>query len=82
MLKNGPTIADRIKGHDTQLNLFDINGKLAKKCCLPDFSSVSDCLAPSLPKGVLKQDDSGIQVTTFFRLNNFQNILAMMVISS
>ena len=29
MLQNGPKISDATKSHDTQLNLFDINGKLA-----------------------------------------------------
>ena len=28
-LKDGPKISDTTKRHDTQLNLFDINGKLA-----------------------------------------------------
>ena len=31
-------------------------------------------------KGVLKQDLSGIQVTTFLGVNNFQNIEAMKLI--
>ena len=29
MLENGPKISDPTKTHDTQLNLFDINGRLA-----------------------------------------------------
>ena len=31
-------------------------------------------------KGILKEKLSGIQVTTFLRLNNFQNIEAMKLI--
>ena len=29
LLKSGPKISDRTKGHHKQLNLFNINGKLA-----------------------------------------------------
>ena len=29
MLKDGPKISDPTKRHDTQVTLFDINGKLA-----------------------------------------------------
>ena len=80
MSKSGPRISDPTKRHDTQLNFFNINGKSAKKCCLEDFSSVSDHLTPWLPNVVLKQDHCGIQVTTFFGLKIFENISAMKVI--
>ena len=37
-------ISDTTRKHDTQLSLFDINGKLAKKYSRADFSSVLDAL--------------------------------------
>ena len=80
MLENGPKISDPTKSHDTQLNFFHINGKLAQKSCRADFSNFSGHLKHSLPKGVRKQDLWGIQETTFFGLNNFQNVWAIKVI--
>ena len=44
MLQKAPTISETTKRHDTQLNFFDINGKLAWKCSHADFSSVLDLL--------------------------------------
>ena len=79
MLEKGPKISDTTKRHDTQLYLFDINGKLAWKCYRGDFSIVSGHLTAWLPKGVLKQELTCIQVATFFALNNFQNMWAMKV---
>ena len=80
MLENGSKISDLAKNHDTKLKLFDITGKLAWKCYCADYSSVSNPLTRWLPKGVLKLDLSCIQVTTFFGLNNLQNIWDMNVI--
>ena len=45
-----------------------------------DFSSVWDPLTRLLPKGVLKQELSRIQITTFFRINNYKNINVVKVI--
>ena len=56
VLKSGPKISDPTKRHDNQLNLFDINGALAWKCCCADFHSVLDPLTGWFPKGVLKQE--------------------------
>ena len=44
MLKDGRNIADATKRHDTQITLFDINGKFPRKCCRLNFSSVWDPL--------------------------------------
>ena len=74
MLENDRKISDATKRHDAQLNLFDINKELAEKCDRADFSKVSDHLTRWLPKGLLKQKLSGIQVTIFFGLNNFEVI--------
>ena len=51
-----------------------------KKSCRADLSSVSDPSRRLLPKGVLKQELSGIQVTTLFGINNSGNIEGMNVI--
>ena len=74
VLKSSPEISDWIKGHDTQLNLFDIKGKVASKFCGTHFSSVSDHLTLWLSKCVLKEELSWIEVTTFFGLITFQNL--------
>ena len=57
-----------------------INGNLREKCCRVDFSSVWDPWKRLISKGVIKQDLSGIQVTTFLGPNNLQNIEAMKLI--
>ena len=44
MLKDGRNISDPPMWDDTQLTLFDINGKLAEKSYRGDFSSVSNPL--------------------------------------
>ena len=80
VLKDGPNISDSTKRHDTQLTFFDINGKLAWKCCRADFSSVWNPLTRWLRKGVLKQEFAFIQVTTFFEMNNSRNIEGMKAI--
>ena len=74
------SILGRTKTHDTQLNLFDINGALSSRCCHGDISSVLDPLTRWFPKGVLKQEPWRIQVTTFFGSNNFGHIKAMELI--
>ena len=63
MLKNSPKISDLTKRDVFQLNLPEINRKLAWKCCPAGFSSAWDPLTLWLLKGVLKQELSGIQVT-------------------
>ena len=40
-VEKGPKISDPTKRRDTQLNLFDINGILALKCCCADLSEES-----------------------------------------
>ena len=54
-------------------NLSQFNRKLRWKCCRADFSSIWDPWTRSVSKGVLKQEPSGIQVTTFLEGNNFRN---------
>ena len=44
LLKSGPGISDRTKGHYATLKLFDINGTLGQKCCCEDSLSVLDPL--------------------------------------
>ena len=48
-------------------------GKLNKKCCCRGLGSVWNPLTHCLPKGVLKQELLGIQVTIFFGVKIFQN---------
>ena len=55
MLKSGPKNSDRTKRHQKQVNLFDINMKLAWKCCGAAFSSVLGTLTRSFQNGVMKQ---------------------------
>ena len=44
VLKSGPNISDPSKSYDTQVNLFDINGRFEWNCCRADFSIVLDPL--------------------------------------
>ena len=60
--------------------LFWINVKLGWKCRHGKFVSVWEPWTRSFAKGVLKRKLSGIQVTTFFGVNNFENIWAMKLI--
>ena len=78
--KKCPKISYLTKRHHTELSLVDINQTLGSKFCRADFSSVFDPLTIWFPKGVLKQDFSGIQRTTFFEINNFGRIEPMKVI--
>ena len=80
VLKGGPNVSDATKRHDTQLTLFDINGKLAYNFCCAELSSVYDPLTHQLANGGLKQDHSGVQGTTFFGFNNSGYIEGMKVI--
>ena len=80
VLRKSPKISDTTQRHDTELNLFDINRTLAKNCCRLDFSSVLDPWPGWFPNGVRKQEFYGIQVTTFFGINNFGDIKAMKLI--
>ena len=54
-----------------------INGILGWKCCGAHFSSLCHSWTRWLTKGDLKQELSGIQITTFLRVNNFRNILKL-----
>ena len=80
MLKSGPNISDRTKRDHKQLNFFDINIKLAQKCCRASFSSVLGTLTCWFKNGFLKQKFSAIEVTTFFGRYNFGYVAAMKVI--
>ena len=80
VVKSAPNISDPITENDTQLNLFEINGKLALKSCRGDFKSVFHFLTGWFPKGLLKQEFKGIQETTFLGINNFGHIEAMKAI--
>ena len=80
VLKDGPTISDPTKRHDTQLTLFDINGNLVYKFCCTEFGGVYHPMTRYRQKDDLKQDHSGIQGTTFFGINNSGNIEVMKVI--
>ena len=51
-----------------------------KKCCSACFSSVWDPWIRLLWKGVLKQELTSIEGSTFLRVNNFRNIQAMKLI--
>ena len=74
VLKSGSKISDPTKRHHTQASFFDVNGTFAWKWCPEDFSSVFDPLTRWFAKGVLKQELYGTLVTTFFRINKFENI--------
>ena len=80
VVKIGPKISNPTNTHNTRLNLFDINITLAWRCYRGDFCSVLNPLIGSFPKGVRKQEFKGIQVITFFRINNFGHIEATKVI--
>ena len=56
VLKASPKISNPTNRHDTQLNLFDIKGILAQKCCCADLGSVLDPLTGWFPKDVVKQE--------------------------
>ena len=60
--------------------LFRNNVRLGQKSRHEKFVSVSEPWTRWFTKVLLKRELSGIQVTTFFRVNNFQNIWAMKLI--
>ena len=74
VLPNSPKILDLSKGDFLQLNLSKINAKLGWKCFSAGSRSVSHPWNRLLVKSVLKQELTGIEVTTFVGVNNFQNI--------
>ena len=80
MLKNALRISDPSKRHDRHLNLFDMNKKLPQKDCRSDFSSVWDRLTRLFQKSVLKQELSHVQVTTFFGINNCEDVKVLQII--
>ena len=80
MLKSGPKISDRTKRHHKQLNLFDINIKLAKKCCRTAFRSLFCTLTGRFRNGVLKPEFYVIEVKTYFRTYKVRHIEAIKTI--
>ena len=72
-LKNNPKTSHLTRTDVLQLNLSESNGKLGWKRCRSGFSSVLDPIRRYLPKGVVKEDLSRIQVTTFLGVNNTAN---------
>ena len=80
VVKRGPKISDRTKRHHKQLNLSDVNKKIAYKCCRLALSSVFSTLRCGFPDGVLKHEFQAIEVTRFFAWYNFGHIQAMKVI--
>ena len=67
-------ILDLIQRDVFELKLSWINGKLGSKSCHADLSSGWDPWTRWLHEGVLKLEFFRIQVSTFFRVNNFENI--------
>ena len=74
VLPNNPKISDFSKKYVFYLNLSQINGRLGWKCGRADFVIVWDTWTRWLSKCILKRELSAIQVTTFFRANNFRNV--------
>ena len=80
VLTNCLYILDLIQKHIFQLYFSWIKEKLRKKQCRGYLSSAWDPRTHWLPKGVLKQELFDIQWSTFFGVNNFQNIWAIKLI--
>ena len=74
LLKHSHKIYDLTKRDVSDLDLSNINGKLAENHGRAHFSSDLDPLIPWLQKGVLKQEFLGIQENTFFGAKNLENI--------
>ena len=72
--KHSATITDLNKADVSVIDISDSNGKLEENVRPAHLSTVFDRLTRCLQKGVLKQELSGIQETTFFGVNNFRNI--------
>ena len=79
-MKNSSNISVLTNTDIFPINLSEINGKLGRRCCAPGFRSVWDSLTCWIPKGVLKQELSLIQVTTYFGVNNFREDEALKLI--
>ena len=80
MLKSVSKIFDRTKRHHKQLNLFDINIKLAKKCCRTAFRSLFCTLTGRFRNGVLKPEFYVIEVKTYFGMYKVRHIEAIKTI--
>ena len=80
VLKSIPEISRLTKRDFFQLKLSDINIKVGKSYCLGGLDSVWELLTRWLPKGVVKEELSDIQVTTIFGGNKFQNNWAVKLI--
>ena len=79
VLKNGPNILDTTKRWcATQFVWSEWN--ISTKVPPWNFISVLDPLTRWFPEGVLKQELSGIHITTFFGNHNFGNIEGMELI--
>ena len=74
VLPNSPKASYVTKVEIFQLNLSSINVKVAWKFRSPGSTTIWDPLIRLLGKGVLKQEVTGIQVTTFDGFDNFRNI--------
>ena len=74
LLPNNPNISDLTKKDVFQPNLCQINRNAGLKCRRADFVSVWDLWTRWFAKGVLKEELSVIQITTFFRINNLQSV--------
>ena len=74
VLPNFPKIGDMTKADFFPLNLSKTNGEFGWKFCSSGSSSVWDQWKRLLAKGVLKQELTQIELTTFFNINNFGNI--------
>ena len=80
VLKSVSKIFDRTKRHHKQLNLFDINIKLAKKCCRTAFRSLFCTLTGRFRNGVLKPEFYVIEVKTYFGMYKVRHIEAIKTI--
>ena len=80
LLKHRPNISDLNKTDVSVLDISHIKAKHEQNFRPAHFSSVLHPWTRWLQKGVLKQDSSSIQETTFFPVKNFRNILAMKLI--
>ena len=74
IVPNNPKTSDLTEGDVFQRNFSSINGKLGLNCFSAGSSSVWDTWPRLLAKNVLKQELSGIEVTTFHGVKNFQII--------
>ena len=80
VLKSDRHISDLTNRLHKQLEFFDINIKIAYKCCRAALSSLFSTLSRWFPNGALKQEFYAIEVTTFFGNNNVKHIEATKMI--